>query len=300
MPQIKNSKANTVAGGPAPLDSLKGVVADAMSSFTQSERQVARVLLSHYPIVGLESITGFAKAARVSPATIQRFVQKLGCDGYPEFRQRLRDEIANTHENPLTLYRSEDDAPAKAAVRASLVSALEQTMDAIDPSELTAIVKLLSETKRKVFIAGGTFTHPLAAHLHFHLRKMRPGVNLLEQDMPRRSDTMLDMRGNDILIVFDIRRYQPDSIMTAEWAAERGAIIILLTDRWMIELSKLSRYVLRCEVQASTPWDTLVGMIAVVELIASSLDQATWPSLKARLEALDQLRDRTFVPVWHQ
>lgn len=280
--------------------SMKMVVASAMPSFTRSEKQAARVLLAHYPMIGLESITGFAKAANVSAATIQRLVQKLGCDGYPEFRQKLRDEIAKSHESPLTLYRSDEQAPAATALRQSLVAALERTLDAVEPAEFAKIIALLSENKRKIYILGGTFTYPMAAHLHFHLRKMRPAVTLLESDMPRRSDSMLDMRKNDILIVFDIRRYQPDSVLTAKWAAERRATIILFTDQWMSEIATVADHVLRCEVQASTPWDTLVGITGLVELISSSLDTVTWPSLKTRLEALDKLRGETFVPDWHQ
>lgn len=112
--------------------SMKMVVANAMPSFTRSEKQAARVLLAHYPMIGLESITGFAKAANVSAATIQRLVQKLGCDGYPEFRQKLRDEIAKSHESPLTLYRSDEKVPAATALRNSLVTALERTLDAVE------------------------------------------------------------------------------------------------------------------------------------------------------------------------
>ncbi|WP_422368175.1 MurR/RpiR family transcriptional regulator [Pelagibius sp.] len=280
--------------------SMKVAVDNAMPTLTRNEKQAARILLAHYPMIGLESITSFAKAAKVSSATIQRFVQKLGCDGYPEFRQKLRDEIAKSDENPLTLHRSEDHVPAANTFRKSLIAALDGTLGAVKPNELAKIIELLSENKQKIFILGGTFTGPLAMHLHFHLRKMRPGVTLLEADMPRRNDSMLDIRRNDVLIVFDIRRYQPDSVLTARWAAERIATVILFTDKWMSEIATFAKHALRCKVQASTPWDTLVGMTALVELIASSLDSVTWPSLKTRLEALDKLRSETFVPDWHQ
>ena len=51
---------------------------------TLSEKKAADFLMRNYPVVGLERITDFAEAAKVSSATIQRLVSKLGLSGYPE------------------------------------------------------------------------------------------------------------------------------------------------------------------------------------------------------------------------
>ncbi|MEM6848871.1 MAG: MurR/RpiR family transcriptional regulator [Pseudomonadota bacterium] len=280
--------------------SIRVAIEDTMPTLTVSEKRAATVLLARYPMVGLESITGFAKAAEVSTATIQRLVVKLGCASYPEFRQRLRSELADRDNNPLTLFRDDVSERPLAAFRDSLVGALTKTLDSIVPSEIAAVVDLLADRRRRVYIAAGTFTYPLAEHLDFHLRKMRPGTTLLPQDTPRRADALLDIRKGDILVVFDVRRYQPDTLLTAELAAERGATIVLLTDPWMSDIARIATHVFRCHVEATTPWDTLVAMAAVVELIAASVDRQTWPTLKERLEKLDSLRHATFVPDWHQ
>lgn len=280
--------------------SIRATVEEALPALTVSEKRAAMVLLAGYPMVGLDSITGFAKTAKVSTATIQRLVVKLGCASYPEFRQRLRGELAERDDSPLTLFRDDTSERPLAAYRDSLVAALTRTLDAIVPSEVAAVVDLLADTKRRVYIAAGTFTWPLAEHLDFHLRKMRPGIVLLAQDTPRRADALLDIRRGDVLVVFDVRRYQPDTLLTATWAGERGATVVLLTDPWMSDIARVATHVFRCHVEATTPWDTLVGMAAVVELIAASVDRRTWPDLKQRLQKLDKLRHATFVPDWHQ
>ncbi|MEM1343016.1 MAG: MurR/RpiR family transcriptional regulator [Pseudomonadota bacterium] len=280
-------------------------IATAMARMTRSEKRAAHCLLADYPMIGLESIGAFAERGRVSPATVQRLIVKLGFQNYAAFRACLREELAAVREGPLTMARwyapntSGPDAP-RLALKESLMAAVETTIDGIEDAELDAVVALIADPRRRVFLAGGTFTQTLAEHLHFHLRKMRPGVVLLEQDMPRRADAMLEMAKRDVLVVFDVRRYQPDIRLSAAMAVERGASVILITDQWMSDVAELASHIFRARVDAATPWDTIVGLVASVELIAAAADKALWPSAKPRLEALDRLRDRTFVPDWDQ
>ncbi|MEM1347405.1 MAG: MurR/RpiR family transcriptional regulator, partial [Myxococcota bacterium] len=278
-------------------DTVRMRVATEMDRMTRSEKRAAHVLLADYPMIGLENINTFAERAKVSTATLQRLVTKLGFDSFSDFRTSLRSELAAVREGPLTMarwYAAGDAAPSD--LKRSLMTAVEATLDGIEGSELDATVRLLVDPRRRIYLAGGAFTHSIARHLHFHLRKMRPGVVLLEEDMPRRCDSLLDMRRRDVLVAFDIRRYQPDMRLTANLANERGGSIVLITDQWMSEIAEIAAHIFRCKVDAATPWDTIVGLVAVVEQLAASVDEVLWQDAKPRLEQLDAIRDSTFVP----
>ncbi|MEM9222603.1 MAG: MurR/RpiR family transcriptional regulator [Pseudomonadota bacterium] len=278
--------------------SVREAITAAMPELTRSEKRAAHVLLADYPMLGLESISTFAERAKVSTATLQRLVSKLGYPSYPQFRTALRADLKAVRESPLTMPRGAGTDGRIAHLRNSMVDALTSTFNAIDPSELDAVVALLRDVKRTIFLAGGTFTHCVAAHLHFHLRKIRPGVVLLEQDMPRRVDQFLDASRRDVLVAFDIRRYQPDMRLTADMAASRGASIVLITDQWLSDVTHVADHTFRCRVDAATPWDTIVGLVGLTETIAASLDAELWPQSRRRLGNMDALRDRTFVPDW--
>ncbi len=55
-------------------NNIKAAVEAMLPSLTVSEKRAAMVLLAGYPMVGLDPITGFAKTAKVSTATIQRLM----------------------------------------------------------------------------------------------------------------------------------------------------------------------------------------------------------------------------------
>ena len=80
------------------------LVRQRMGALSASERRLAQVLLAFYPVAGLESLTRFAERAGVSPATVTRFITKLGLRGYPEFQESLRQELQERLSSPLTRY----------------------------------------------------------------------------------------------------------------------------------------------------------------------------------------------------
>jgi DNA-binding MurR/RpiR family transcriptional regulator len=270
----------------------------ARSNLTRSEKQAADFLIRNYTVVGLERITDFAEAAKVSSATIQRLVGKLGLDGYPELRRKLTEELIETRQGPLMLSRRVQPDEQGDLMRANLINTLTRSIEGLPQDELAAIAGLIGDPRAQVWLLGGAFTMPLADHLDFHLRKLRPGVTLLPHDVTRRTDHLLNVRKGDVLVLFDIRRYQPDLAETAKFAADRGARVVLFTDEWMSDIAKVAHHVVSCRVDVGTPWDSFVGLTAAVELLGAALDALLWDKLSDRLSTLETFRDRSFVPTW--
>ncbi|MFD0860131.1 MurR/RpiR family transcriptional regulator [Roseovarius aquimarinus] len=270
----------------------------ARSTLTRSEKQAADFLIRNYPVVGLERITDFAAAAKVSSATIQRLVGKLGLTGYPELRRLLTEELIETRQGPLTLSHRVQPGEQDDLMRANLIETLTRSIEGLPHDELATIAGLLGDPRAQVWLLGGAFTMPLAEHLDFHLRKLRPGVTLLPHDVTRRTDHMLNVRKGDVLVLFDVRRYQPDLAETASFVAGRGGRVVLFTDEWMSDIAHVAHHVVSCRVDVGTPWDSLVGLTAAVELLGAALDSLLWKKRGDRLSVLEAFRERAFIPTW--
>jgi DNA-binding MurR/RpiR family transcriptional regulator len=271
----------------------KSTVADRISavigSLTSAERRAARALLARYPIVGLESVTAFAEQANVSAPTVLRFIAKLGFDGYLGFRKALREELDESRNNPLTLPHTNIGGPDGGQSDA-LIEVLRATLAGLDRDTVERVVEILADDRRTVYILGGAFTASAASHLYFHLRKLRRHVFDLPQNIEARADRLADLGKRDIVILFDIRRYQPDVVASARLAAQRGCTIILFTDYWLSEAAEAATHVFRAKIDALSPWDSLLGIVAIVEIIAFELDHRLWSVVRPRLEAIETLR----------
>ncbi|MET4635140.1 MurR/RpiR family transcriptional regulator [Kaistia defluvii] len=267
-------------------------VTASMASLSEAERRAARALLARYPTTGMETVALFAERAKVSAPTILRFVAKLGFAGYADFRRALREEMEAQAEYPLTRPHADGTSTAFAAFTRSLVTTVENSLAMVSQADMERLTDLLIDERREIFLLGGDFTDPAARHLEFHLRKMRSRVRLFSQSLPRRADELADIRKRDVVILFDIRRYQLDTIRTAEIAKERGAVVALFTDRWMSDVAQVADIVIRAQVDLPSPWDSLIGLIALVETLALSIDARQWPIGRSRFEAIEQVRSK--------
>lgn len=156
--------------------------------------------------------------------------------------------------------------------------------------EVDRLVDLLCDERRGVFLLGGHFTEPAARHLAFHLRKMRPRVRIVAADLMLRADEMTDLRRGDVFVAFDVRRYQRDTVASAQFAKGRGAKTVLFTDQWMSEAAKAADLAFRARIDGPSRWDSLVGMIAQVEVVAQAFDERVWSNARLRVEAVERAR----------
>ncbi len=265
-----------------------------------SEKRVARIILSDYPLSGLEPISKVARKAHVSDPTVLRFIYKLGYTRYADFQLYLKKDLDQRIKGPLAIVPQDSSADPKdpqsyfAHYSRELRKNIEETFNSISPSEVDAILEVFSNEKKRIHIMGGQFTEAIAQYLYFHLRKMRPGVSMIFGQTVSRIDLLLDLGKKDVLVVFDVRRYQMDMLELITRAAEQVDQIILITDEWLSPIAKISDHVLSCKVSSPSRWDSLVSMCAVVEALISEVMDRNWPVVQKRLQQIEEARDEIF------
>ncbi len=267
----------------------------ALPDLTRAERQLATHILAHYPVAALGSITQLARAAQVSTPTVVRLAQKLGYRGYPEFQALLRGEVEAMLVSPLTKHQKAGrlaDGHVLTRMAEAVLKNLQATLGQIDQTEFDGAVALLADPDRKVFALGGRITHALADYFCSLLAVSRPGVTLLSDNSPTWPPALLDMGPGDVLMVFDIRRYENAVLNLAEMAKDQGVEIVLITDRWVSPAAAHARHMLPCHVEAPSAWDSVVAPVVLVESLLSAVQDRIWPVTEARMKRLEGLYSR--------
>lgn len=279
---------------PSESQFLATVIRQRLGELTQSERQAARALLSDYPLAGLQAITAFASQAQVSPATIQRLVGRLGYPRYSDFQAQLRSELDERLKGPLVLNQHQPEAGASdrpwLAFGDAITRQIQASLADLVPSEMEAVAELLATGARRVAIAGGRFTRNAAAYLCTHLQHMRSGVFTVEGPNSVWADALLDFGRRDTLVVFDVRRYQPDIFALAGAARQCDARIVLITDPWMSPIASLAHHVLAVRVEAPSAWDTIVPAMVLTEALIAETHARIPDKGRRRMSDLEALR----------
>jgi DNA-binding MurR/RpiR family transcriptional regulator len=268
----------------------------ALSGLTPAERQLATHILAHYPVAALGSITQLAKAASVSTPTVVRLAQKLGYKGYPDFQNSIRGEVEAMLATPLSKHdRWAGGAPEGHILNRfaeAVVANLQATLNQIDPGEFDAAAALLADPTRRLFALGGRITHAVADYFTTLMKVVRPEVTLLTANSSTWPPALLDLAKGDVLLVFDIRRYENDVLQVAEMAREQGAEIILITDRWVSPAATYARHTLCCHIEAPSAWDSNAVLMVLVETLLASVLDRTWDVTEPRMKRLEELYAR--------
>ena len=248
-----------------------------MDSLSNAERKVARALLARYPSAGLTTVAQLAGEAQVSAPTVLRFAGRLGYSGFADLQRALIAEL-NDDGSPLRQYEQKRAAEGGDGVLArtarTVLEAVQRTYDELPESEFTAVAQLLADPGKRIVVAGGRFSGLQADYLVRHLQLLRPGVQLLPQEVIACRDAVLAAASSTVLVVYDYRRYSKNSQELAVEMRRRGATVALMTDSWLSPIADVARHVLPARVDSASPFDSAVAATALTESLVAAVTEA--------------------------
>jgi DNA-binding MurR/RpiR family transcriptional regulator len=167
---------------------------------------------------------------------------------------------------------------------------MRETFRHLSDRQLADIAARLAERRGKTFLIGGRFTDPLARYMAAHLAIIRPNVfHLVGQESMWR-DRLLDMGRRDVLLIFDIRRYQDSLIRFAEKAHQRGVQIVLFTDQWLSPIARFARHVVAGRTAVPSAWDSSAALFVVAETLIGAVTRQLEADSARRLREMESLR----------
>ena len=264
---------------------------------TRAERQLAQTILQNFPFSGLGSITKLARNADVSTPTVARMIKKLGFSGFPEFQERLREELEATVSTPITKHDSwAGNAPEEHVLNRfteAVIDNIRQTMTGVRLEDFERFCDLLVDETRTVHIVGGRITRTLADYLFLHLQVMRKDVIFIPSNANTWPHYMLDVGKDDVLVVFDVRRYENTTLKLAELAAEKGAHVLLFTDQWRSPIHAFAEASLSARIAVPSAWDSNITPLLLLETLLAEVQQRAWSTSRERMADLEEMFDRT-------
>lgn len=265
---------------------------------TQTDQRIADYILEHLDTIGFQTSTTLAMEIGVSDTSVIRFVRKLGFHGYAEFRSEMNNRIAQQHsQSQNDLFPSEKYNSTKELLnRDNLVkdvsrytlNNLQKSLSKLDNATVQRIVDVILSSNRK-YVVGFRGTACCAQYMASKLTLLLPNTVLITQADATAVERVLDITDQDCLILYTFPRYSKLCQVLINLASEKGAKIILITDRLTNPLAAKASIVVIAYVNGLGFSNSYVVPLSVSEVILLAISGRDSPEQSTRIRELDDI-----------
>jgi len=207
-------------------------ISSSRMDLTPKARLIGDYILNNPRKVIFMTTRELSRAARVSEATVIRFVNQLGYKGYGDFLQELRDII----DTELTLIDrvglTDMKAPESERFRRvvySEIDNLKQLHESLDLDKVNRAVELLRDSSA-VYVVGSRLSYTFAYYLGWSLTKIRTKIHILRGSDSTCIDFLTIAPEESLVVIFATTRYPNELIRLGKLAKRLGQTLLVITD----------------------------------------------------------------------
>lgn len=266
------------------LDRLAGKT----DKLSKSDLKIAAVVLRDPQVAIHLSIARLATEAEVSEPTVNRLCRKLGCNGYPDFKLKLAQEISRgSHLFSENMEASDDTRTVINKILSSIEQSVHSIGQATSPASIEEATNLLMSSKSIYFFGMGA-SGPVALDAqHKFARFGIPVVAHTDFINQRMMCSMLTKEDSAVFISYTGRTKA--IVDNAALAAKSGARTIGLT-RSGTPLAEHCRVVVNAvtaeDTDLFTPMTSRIIHLALVDILATKMALQLGDQVEKNIKAI--------------
>lgn len=256
------------------------------ADLTAAERRIAEVVLESPQSIGFGTVADLARAAEVGAASVVRLATKLGFDGYSEMQQAVQAELMQ-QLRPAVERIQTAELGSRADHAAAELANVETTLAGIDDASLAALVGRLADLERPVMMLSSDASAGVAQQFVTQLQQLRPHVAMIGgSDIEVRRELSVADEATT-LVVTDLRRYEQWVLDTHLLAVDRGLWSAGITDSMLSPIASAADVTFVVGAASTGPFDSYVGALALLNLVAIDVAAQLKDSATRRLAAIE-------------
>lgn len=267
-------------------------IEEKYTSMSKSHKAIAGFIKEHYDQAVFMTAAKLGEELSVSESTVVRFASGLGYEGYPEFQEALADWVKNKLSNVQKMdvkYANHSQSEILASVLEADIEKLQDTIGNLDADAFETAVNVILGAEN-VYIIGLRSCAPLAEFLQFYLNMIRGNVTLLNStSVSETFEQMIRISDKDAMIGISFPRYSMRTLKAMEFANDRNAKVISLTDSIHSPMCLYSSCNLLARSDMVSIVDSLVAPLSVINALVVALCLKKPQDVKTNLENLESV-----------
>jgi DNA-binding MurR/RpiR family transcriptional regulator len=251
--------------------SPNGLDLDRFGKLSPKHQSLARCMAENPAFAAFATAAELGERAGVSTATVVRFAQALGFNGYNELQQNARHGYLRTLR-PLEALetRSEKGGNLFEAQIYQDIENLRRTLHALHPDQLADIAARIEDASQIVIICSGSYTS-VGIVLGHHLQFMGYRATVEDRGGPHLTAVLAPLGANDLVIGISFWTGIRETVRAVELAQRRGVQTIVITDTVYSPIAKAADVAIALPTEGVSFFQSLVAPLAVVHGLIAQL-----------------------------
>ena len=264
------------------------------SAMSKGQKLLATYITDNYDKAVFLTAAKMGDIVGVSESTVVRFAMSLGYKGYPEFQKALEELVRNKLNSVQRMevtYGRISQSEILETVLQSDADKLKTTLEKIDHNAFELAVDTILNAKN-IYIVGIRSCAPLASFLSFYLTLMFDNVRLLHTNSASELfEQMVRIDENDVIIGISFPRYSMRTLKALEFANNRSAKVITITDSIHSPMNLYSSCNLIADSDMASIVDSLVAPLSVINALIVALCMKKQKEVAKTLTTLEEIWD---------
>ncbi len=266
-------------------------ISEQYDKMSKSHKAIANFISGHYDQAVFMTAAKLGETLGISESTVVRFADRVGYAGYPEFQHALEEcvqgKLSSIQKMDAKYGRSTQSEVLTSVITAD-IEKLQHTIEHLDPAAFESAVENILAADN-IYIMGLRSNEPLAEFLHFYLNMIRGGVVLLKTtSVSETFEQMIRINEKDCFIGISFPRYSMRTLKAMEFASDRNAKVIAVTDSTHSPMGLYSSCNLLARSDMVSIVDSLVAPLSVINALVVALCLRCPQEVRRNLEMLEE------------
>ena len=270
---------------------IPDLISAKYGKMSKSQKKVADFILEHYDRAAFMTAEQIGTETGVSESTVVRFASSLGYQGFSEFQKELAQWMQGRIGVSGRVNSKYSDCESGEIVKGILTMDARNILDSLDVFPFDSMenaVTMLNEAKT-VYVVGLRSCAPLAEFLAFYLNMLRGNIVLIKTtNVSEIFEQMIHVSEEDAVVGISFPRYSLRTLRALEFANERRARIITITDSSFSPLNMYSTCNLWAKSDMISIVDSLTAPLSVINALLVCFSMKNKDKISENLKRLEE------------
>lgn len=273
---------------------LAARIQSKVNDFSKGQKRIAKYIEENYDKVAFMTASKLGATVGISESTVVRFATEIGYAGYPELQQAMQEMIRNKLTSVQRMNVTAERIGSSDVLDFVFnqdIDVIRRTMEETSHEDFYRAVDAIIAS-RKIYILAARSALALGTFLSYYFNMLFENVLLVQATSEGEIfEQMIRVDSRDTVIGISFPRYSRKIAHAMDFAHNRGAKVIAITDTSVSPIAEKADYLLLARSEIASIVDSLCAPLSLINALIVMVTIKKSGEVKQTFQSLENIWD---------